>query len=95
MAMISRGHAIAQGGWHHHELRGPIAFAAWLGVHVTLMTGVHTRANAFVEWATDYFSSDRGLEVLDTSSASRINWGEDPPAGLESASGVERPAGDN
>jgi NADH dehydrogenase len=81
MAMIDRGHAIAQGGWHHHELHGPIAFAAWLGVHVTLMTGVHSRVNAFTQWATEYFSSNRPLAVLDRSNAAQIDWTQDPAAG--------------
>jgi NADH dehydrogenase len=77
MAMISRGHAVAVGGWHHHELHGPFAFAAWLGVHSYLMTGVHSRTSAFVEWANAYFSNDRSLQVLDRSDSARINWADD------------------
>ena len=33
MAMIGRGSAIAAMGPHRREVHGPIAFAAWLGVH--------------------------------------------------------------
>jgi NADH:ubiquinone reductase (H+-translocating) len=81
MAMIGRGKAIAEVGPHRHELHGFIAFSAWLGVHAALMTGVRTRIDAFVAWASDYFSSNRGPQVLDRSDAARIDWTEDaaPP----------------
>ena len=67
MAMIGRGAAIAEVGPHRHELHGAIAFAAWLGVHVALMTGVHTRVDAFIEWASQSFSGHRGPQMLDRS----------------------------
>ena len=56
MAMIGRGAAMAEVGAHRHELHGAIAFAAWLGVHASLMTGVRNRIDAFVAWGSDYFS---------------------------------------
>ena len=79
MAMIGRGAAIAEVGPHRHELHGVIAHSAWLGVHAALMTGVHTRVDAFIEWASQSFSGHRGPQVLDRSGAARIDWGEDPP----------------
>jgi NADH:ubiquinone reductase (H+-translocating) len=78
MAMIGRGAAIAEVGAHRHELHGPIAFSAWLGVHAALMTGVRNRIDAFVAWGWDYFSKQRGPQVLDRSDAARIDWEEDP-----------------
>jgi NADH dehydrogenase len=77
MAMIGRGSAIAEVGPHRHELHGAIAFSAWLGVHALLMTGVRNRVDAFVNWAWDYFSGDRGPQVLDRSNTARIDWDED------------------
>jgi NADH dehydrogenase len=77
MAMIGRGAAIAEVGAHRHELHGPIAFSAWLGVHASLMTGVRNRIDAFVAWGWDYFSKQRGPQVLDRSDAARIDWEED------------------
>ena len=56
MAMIGRGAAVAEVGEHRHELHGPIAFAAWLGVHAALMSGVRNRVEAFINWGWDYFS---------------------------------------
>jgi NADH dehydrogenase len=77
MAMIGRGAAIAEVGPHRHELHGVIAFSAWIGVHAMLMTGVRNQIDAFVTWAWDYFSTDRGPQVLDRTGAARIDWGED------------------
>jgi NADH:quinone reductase (non-electrogenic) len=77
MAMIGRNAAIAEIGEHRHELHGPVAFAAWLGVHAYLMSGVRNRIDAFIEWAWDYFTKGRGPQVLDRSDAARIDWGEE------------------
>ena len=77
MAMIGRGAAIAEVGPHRHELHGAIAHSAWLGVHAALMTGVHTRVDAFIEWASQSFSGHRGPQVLDRSGAARIDWADD------------------
>jgi NADH dehydrogenase len=79
MAMIGRGSAIAEVGPHRHELHGAIAFAAWLGVHAALMTGVRTRVDAFVAWGSDYFTHSRGPQVLDRSDVARINWDDGEP----------------
>ena len=81
MAMIGRGAAVAEVGKHRHELHGSIAFAAWLGVHAALMSGVRNRIEAFVDWGWDYFSKTRGPQVLDQrSDAAHINWGDDDDA---------------
>jgi NADH:quinone reductase (non-electrogenic) len=77
MAMIGRGAAIAAGP-HRRELHGRLAFAAWLGVHAMLMTGVRTRAEAVMDWGWDYFSRTRGPQVLDRTDAAEIDWAEDP-----------------
>ena len=77
MAMIGRNAAIAEIGEHRHELYGTVAFAAWLGVHAYLMSGMRNRINAYVEWGWDYFLRSPGSQVLDRSDAARIDWGED------------------
>ena len=77
MAMIGRGAAVAEVGKHRHELHGSIAFAAWLGVHAALMSGVRNRIEAFVDWGWDYFSNTRGPQLLDRRvDAAHIDWGE-------------------
>ena len=79
MAMIGRGSAVAEVGKRHHELHGTVAFAAWLGVHAWLMSGVRQRVDAFVSWAWDFLGSSRGDAVIDPDTA-QIDWGEDDPA---------------
>jgi NADH dehydrogenase len=76
MAMIGRGAAVAEIGSKRHELEGPIAVAAWLGVHALLMSGVRERVEALIDWAWNYFGKVRPIQVLDRSDENRINWGE-------------------
>jgi NADH dehydrogenase len=81
MAMIGRSAAVAEMGPHRHELQGPIAFTAWLGVHAALLSTTRARIEAFVEWAWDYFSEVKGDQVLDRFSQEEIDWSpeSDPP----------------
>ena len=80
MAMIGRGAAVAEVGEHRHELHGAIAFAAWLGVHAWLMSGVRQRIDAFISWGWDYFGKSRAPQILDRSDAAHIDWGKDDDA---------------
>ncbi|MFI5042669.1 MAG: NAD(P)/FAD-dependent oxidoreductase, partial [Acidimicrobiales bacterium] len=77
MAMIGRNKAVAEMGEHRHELHGSIAFAAWLGVHAWLLTGIRQRIDAFVSWGWDYFSKSRGPSDIDRPDVARIDWGDD------------------
>jgi NADH:ubiquinone reductase (H+-translocating) len=77
MAMIGRNSAVAEAGEHRHELRGAIAFAAWLGVHAALLSSMRAKIEAFMEWAWDYFGGSRGNAVLDRPDESQINWNDD------------------
>ena len=72
MAMIGRNAAVAEVGAHRHQVEGPIAFAAWLGLHAILLSGAHSRVDAFLNWADDYFHHDRApdLELEGTPAAS-------------------------
>ena len=78
MAMIGRNAAVAEVGKRHHELEGVIGFAAWLGVHAALLSTSRARIEAFLEWGWDYFGSARGVQILDRSVETRINWNDDP-----------------
>jgi NADH dehydrogenase len=81
MAMIGRDAAVAEIGKKRHELDGPIAFAAWLGVHALLMSGVRQRVEAFVNWAWTYFNRSQPIQVLDRNDVQRIDWGEGTEVG--------------
>jgi len=89
MAMIGRNAAIAEVGKHRHQVEGPVAFAAWLGVHAMLLSGAHSKTDAFLSWAWNYFDRDHAATVEASSSPQRIAWGEDeqdvPHISLEKA----------
>ena len=78
MAMIGRNAAVAEVGAHRHQVEGPIAFAAWLGLHAILLSGVHNRIDAFLEWADDYFHADRAADLEAGGTPNRIAWSQDP-----------------
>jgi NADH dehydrogenase len=77
MAMIGRNAAVAEMGPHRREVEGPIAFAAWLGVHAMLLSGVRNRIDAFMAWGWDYFTKNRATALLDRPDAATIDWGDD------------------
>ena len=68
MAMIGRNAAVAEVGKHRHQVEGPLAFAAWLGVHAMLLSGVHSKTDAFLTWAWDYFDRDHAATIEATDS---------------------------
>ncbi len=76
MAMIGRNAAVAEVGKRRHEVEGPIAFAAWLGVHASLLSGAHSKTDAFLSWAWDYFDRDHAATVEASSTPKRIAWGD-------------------
>jgi NADH:ubiquinone reductase (H+-translocating) len=80
MAMIGRGSAIAAMGPRRREVHGPLAFAAWLGVHGALLTGVRARLHALADWAGANVSRMRGAQVMDRADAAAIDWTEERPA---------------
>ena len=77
MAMIGRNAAVAEVGKRHHQVEGPVAFAAWLGVHATLLSGVHSKTDAFLSWAWDYFDRDHSATVEASSAPQRLAWREE------------------
>ncbi len=74
MAMIGRNAAVAEVGERRHELEGFIGFAAWLGVHVALLSTNRAKVETFFEWAWDYFGKRRGVQILDRTMEARIDW---------------------
>jgi NADH:ubiquinone reductase (H+-translocating) len=82
MAMIGRNAAVAEVGKHHHQVDGPVAFAAWLGVHAMLLSGVHSKVDAFLSWGWDYFDRDHAATIEASATPERLAWadhGEDLP----------------
>lgn len=77
MAMIGRNAAVSEIGKHRHHLEGPLAFVAWLGLHVVLLSGIHSQVDAFLNWADDYFHHDRAADLELEDSVGRIAWADD------------------
>jgi NADH:ubiquinone reductase (H+-translocating) len=77
MAMIGRNAAVAEMGKHRHEVEGPVAFAAWLGVHAMLLSGVRNRVDTLIAWGWDYFSKNRATALIDRPDAATIDWDDD------------------
>ena len=77
MAMIGRNAAVAEVGTGRHQLEGPVAFAAWLGLHVVLLSGMHSEVDAFLNWADDYFHHHRAPDLELDDAVGRIAWADD------------------
>jgi len=77
MAMIGKNAAVAEMGAHRHEVDGPIAFGAWLGVHAMLLSGTRRKVDAFISWGWDYFSVKRPNILVDRPEAYVIDWSDD------------------
>lgn len=78
MAMIGRNAAVAEVGPHRHQMEGPLAFAAWLGLHAALLSGFHDRVDAVMNWADDYIHHGRAPDLELEDSVGRIVWSDDP-----------------
>ena len=89
MAMIGRNAAVAEVGKHRHQVEGPVAFAAWLGVHAMLLSGAHSRTDAFLNWAWDYFDRDHAATVEAASSA-HASPGTTTPRTSRTSSSIHR-----
>ena len=90
MAMIGRNAAVAEVGEHRHELQGSVAFAAWLGVHLALLSSTRAKVESFVEWAWDYFGRSRGDAILDRPEQADINWNDDEETAAIAAPGQKQ-----
>jgi len=65
LAMIGRNAAITELGQSHHQLSGPVAFAAWLGIHAGLLPSLRARFETIIEWAWVYFLGDHASQIID------------------------------
>jgi NADH:ubiquinone reductase (H+-translocating) len=63
MATIGRRAAVAELPGNI-KLTGPIAWMAWLGLHLVYLLGVRNRVSVFVNWAWNYLTWDRGPRLI-------------------------------
>jgi NADH dehydrogenase len=55
---------VAEIGRKRWQIQGPLAFLAWLAVHVVLLSGKRQRVSALISWADDYLTHSRSHVVL-------------------------------
>lgn len=64
MAMIGRGHAVAEVSPRRYRVKGLPAFLAWLGVHLMLLSGGSQRLAALLAWFRDFLTHSRPQVVV-------------------------------
>jgi NADH dehydrogenase len=63
MAQIGRGAAVVElpGG---ETMTGPMAWLAWLGVHLALLSGTEEKISTFVDWGWSILTKKRGKRII-------------------------------
>ncbi|MCP5098554.1 MAG: NAD(P)/FAD-dependent oxidoreductase [Chloroflexi bacterium] len=63
MATIGRRRAVA---WIYNkiQLRGYLAWIAWLALHLLTLLGFRNRLNVFINWVWNYFTYDRSVRII-------------------------------
>jgi NADH dehydrogenase len=63
MATIGRRRAVA---WIYNriQLRGFIAWLAWLGLHLLTLLGFRNQLNVLINWVWNYFTYDRSVRII-------------------------------
>lgn len=79
MAMVGRMAAVAEVGAKHRQMHGPLAFAAWLGVHDALLPSTHSRSGALINWYRDYLTNNRTEFVVGAVPAARAGRSRPTP----------------
>ncbi|QCB97873.1 NAD(P)/FAD-dependent oxidoreductase [Arthrobacter sp. PAMC25564] len=64
MAMIGRGAAVAEIGRKRIQLQGPLAFVAWLLVHLALLSGFQQKVRALFSWLNGYITHSPAQVVV-------------------------------
>jgi NADH:ubiquinone reductase (H+-translocating) len=62
MAIIGRGSAIADLGWARFS--GPIAWLAWLFLHIFMLIGFRSRLVVLLQWAGAYVTFQRSVRLI-------------------------------
>jgi len=63
MATIGRRAAVAELR-RGLQLRGTVAWIAWLGLHLVCLAGFRNRISVFLNWAWNYLTGDRGPRLI-------------------------------
>src|SRR4029450_5089729 len=82
MATIGRDSAVVEFP-NERTLHGPLAYFAWLGVHLALLSGMRNRIGARWNWGVSALSHDGAARII-------IEGEEDLPALAGKANSVSR-----
>lgn len=63
MATIGRGAAVVEFP-NKRTLRGSLAYFAWLGVHLTLLSGIRNRVEVLWNWSWSALTHDRAARII-------------------------------
>src|SRR5882724_3244197 len=63
MATIGRGAAVVEFP-NQRTLHGPLAYFAWLGVHLTLLSGMRNRIEVLWNWSWSALTHDRAARII-------------------------------
>ena len=82
MATIGRGAAVVELPFGQ-TLTGPVAWMAWLGVHLGLLSGMQEKTNVFLEWGWNLFTRKRGKQIIldDSGTDTGSEWAAAAEAG--------------
>jgi NADH:ubiquinone reductase (H+-translocating) len=65
MAVIGRNHAVARVGFGlNWNLRGFLAWMAWLFIHVLYLVDYENRILVLMQWGNNYFTRNRGARLI-------------------------------
>jgi NADH dehydrogenase len=64
MGMIGRGAAVAEIGRQRVQVQGPLAFVAWLLVHLALLSGFQQKMRALFSWLNGYITHSPAQVVV-------------------------------
>jgi NADH dehydrogenase len=74
MAIVGRGAAIADLGWI--TFAGPIAWLAWLFLHIFELIGFRNRVVVLLQWAVAFFTYQRSVRLITNHEPSRSGRSE-------------------
>jgi len=63
MAQVGRGAGVVELPWSS-TLTGPLAWLAWLGVHIALLNGSEEKMTTFVDWGWNLVTGRRDKRVI-------------------------------
>ena len=63
MATIGRGSAVVEFP-NKRTLHGPLAYFAWLGVHLVLLSGTRNRIETLWNWGWSALTHDRAARII-------------------------------